>query len=69
MMSNNPLPSTRVLGPSKPPDFSKPDSAIPQCSTEQCNDDELGNLLGVITAGLNYFLSISLFCPIKNNIN
>ena len=58
-MSNNPLPSTRVLGPSKPPPgFSKPDPAISQCSTEQCNDDEWGNLLGVITAGLEYFSSI-----------
>ena len=55
MMSNNRLPSTRVLGPSKPPDFFKPDSALSQCSTEQCDEDELGNLLGMITAGLNYF--------------
>lgn len=54
-MSNNLIPAAknRVYGPSKPDsDFSKPDSVLTQCSTEHRDEDELGDLLGMITAGL-----------------
>lgn len=49
--------NARVYGPTKPPsDFMQSDSTVSQSASNQ-NDDELGDLIGMITAGINYFSS------------